>query len=74
MRRNIQLCARACNSDDTDEWTDGRKSVLYADPNVSYAGKLVGGDSHPCAEGRGGQACAGPRWHTDPILTTSIPF
>ena len=26
--------------------------MLYADPNVSYAGKLVGGIHHPCAEGR----------------------
>lgn len=39
---NIQLCARACGSEDTDDWT-GKKIVLYADPNVSYAGKLVGG-------------------------------
>lgn len=39
---NIQLCAKACNSEDTDEWI-GRKVVLYDDPNVSYAGKLTGG-------------------------------
>jgi hypothetical protein len=39
---NIQLCARACGSDDTDDWV-GKKIVLYTDPNVSYAGKLVGG-------------------------------
>lgn len=39
---NIQLCARACGSDETDEWV-GKRIVLYADPNVSYAGKLVGG-------------------------------
>lgn len=39
---NVQLCARACGSEETDEWI-GRKIVLYTDPNVSYAGKLVGG-------------------------------
>ncbi len=39
---NIQLCARACGSEDTDDWI-GKKIVLYTDPNVSYAGKLVGG-------------------------------
>src|SRR3990167_8723393 len=39
---NIQLCAQICGSEDTDHWT-GRKIVLYTDPNVSYAGKLVGG-------------------------------
>lgn len=39
---NIQLCEQVCKSDDTDQWI-GKKIVLYADPNVSYAGKLVGG-------------------------------
>ncbi len=39
---NIQLCQRICDSDDTDHWI-GKKIVLYTDPNVSYAGKLVGG-------------------------------
>lgn len=39
---NIQLCAQICGSDDTDHWT-GKKIVLYTDPNVTYAGKLVGG-------------------------------
>jgi len=39
---NIQLCERIFGADDTDEWT-GKKVVLYTDPNVSYAGKIVGG-------------------------------
>lgn len=39
---NIQLCAQICGSEDTDDWT-GSRVVLYTDPNVSYAGKLVGG-------------------------------
>lgn len=39
---NIQLCALACGSDDTDDWI-GKKIVLYSDPNVSFGGKLVGG-------------------------------
>ncbi len=39
---NIQLCAQICGSEDTDDWT-GKAIVLYTDPNVSYAGKLVGG-------------------------------
>jgi hypothetical protein len=39
---NIQLCARIFASDDTDDWA-GKKIVLYTDPNVSYAGKIVGG-------------------------------
>lgn len=39
---NIQLCEAICGSDDTDHWI-GKRIVLYVDPNVSYAGKLVGG-------------------------------
>lgn len=39
---NIQLCAQATGSDDTDNWP-GKKIVLYNDPNVSFAGKLTGG-------------------------------
>lgn len=39
---NIQLCAKICGSEDTDHWT-GKRLVLYVDPNVSYAGKLIGG-------------------------------
>jgi hypothetical protein len=39
---NIQLCERVFGSDDTDDWS-GKKIVLYTDPTVSYAGKIVGG-------------------------------
>ncbi len=39
---NIQLCEKVFKSDDTDDWK-GKQIVLYADPNVSYGGKLVGG-------------------------------
>lgn len=39
---NIQLTARACGSEDTDEWK-GKKVVLYVDENVSFQGKLIGG-------------------------------
>lgn len=39
---NIQLCQRVFGSDDTDDWV-GHQIVLYTDPNVSFAGKVVGG-------------------------------
>lgn len=39
---NLQLCERACGSDETDDWI-GQKIVLYVDPNVSFGGKIVGG-------------------------------
>lgn len=39
---NIQLLARACDSDDTDQWT-GKQVIVYTDPNVSFGGKVVGG-------------------------------
>ena len=39
---NIQLLAKSCGSEESDEWI-GKKVVIYADPNVSFGGKLVGG-------------------------------
>lgn len=39
---NIQLCEIMFGSDDTDHWI-GKRIVLYTDPNVQYAGKIVGG-------------------------------
>lgn len=39
---NLQLLAKACGSEESDDWV-GKKIVIYADPNVSFGGKLVGG-------------------------------
>jgi hypothetical protein len=39
---NGQLIAKVTGSDETDDW-DGKQIVLFHDPNVSFAGKLVGG-------------------------------
>lgn len=39
---NLQLMARIAGSDHIEDWM-GRYFVLYVDPNVSYAGRLVGG-------------------------------
>lgn len=39
---NIQLLAKACASEDTDQWK-GKKVLLYVDENVSFGGKLTGG-------------------------------
>ena len=39
---NLQLCAKACGSEDTDDWI-GQQVVLYVDDNVSFGGKIVGG-------------------------------
>jgi len=39
---NIQLCARACGSEETEDWI-GKQIEIYSDPNVSYGGKLIGG-------------------------------
>jgi hypothetical protein len=39
---NIQLLAKACESEDTDDWI-GKKVTIYTDPNVTFGGKLVGG-------------------------------
>lgn len=39
---NIQLCKAIFGSDDTDDWK-GKRVVLYTDPSIMYAGKVVGG-------------------------------
>lgn len=39
---NTQLCARACQSEETDDWI-GKKIVLFNDRNVSYGGEMIGG-------------------------------
>lgn len=39
---NNQVIAKICGSEDTENW-DGKKIVLYNDPNVGYAGKITGG-------------------------------
>lgn len=39
---NIQLLAKACGSEESEDWL-GKKVIIYADPNVSFGGKLVGG-------------------------------
>lgn len=39
---NIQLCKQMFESDDTDQWI-GKRIVLYTDPSVMYAGKVIGG-------------------------------
>lgn len=39
---NIQLMAKACSSDNTDDWI-GKEIIVYTDPNVSFGGELVGG-------------------------------
>ena len=39
---NINGLAKACDSDDTDNWP-GKEVVVYVDPNVGYGGKTTGG-------------------------------
>jgi hypothetical protein len=39
---NLQLLAKACGSEESDDWI-GKTVTVYADPNVSFGGKLVGG-------------------------------
>ena len=39
---NIKRLAKACNSDDTDDWI-GKQAVLYVDPDIEFGGNVVGG-------------------------------
>lgn len=65
---NIQLCAQACGSEDTDDWK-GKQIVLYTDPNVSYAGKLIGG-----IRIRKPKPGAVPPPPPEPVADDDIPF
>jgi hypothetical protein len=39
---NINGLAKACDSDDTDDWP-GKEVVVYVDPTVGFGGKVTGG-------------------------------
>ena len=39
---NIQLCAMAAGTEETDEWV-GKQIQLYNDPTISFGGKITGG-------------------------------
>lgn len=39
---NIKRLAKACDSEDTDEWI-GKQAILYVDPDVEFGGNVVGG-------------------------------
>lgn len=39
---NIKRLAKACESDDSEEWI-GKQAVLYVDPDVEFGGNVVGG-------------------------------
>jgi len=39
---NIQILAKACGSEDTDDWIN-KRVMLFVDENVTFGGKLVGG-------------------------------
>lgn len=39
---NIKRLAKACESEDTDDWV-GKQVTLYVDPDVEFAGNVVGG-------------------------------
>jgi hypothetical protein len=39
---NIQLAAKICGSEDSDEWV-GKRLVLYFDPSIMFKGEMKGG-------------------------------
>ncbi len=65
---NGQLIARITGSEDSDDWA-GKAVVLYHDPNVSYAGKLIGG-----IRVRAPKAGAKPAPQLEPEEDSEIPF
>ena len=52
---NGQIIERIAGSGEFDDWI-GHKIVLYNDPNVSYAGKMIGGVRCRAPKGRAAAA------------------
>lgn len=68
---NLQLCAQALGSEETDHWI-GKQIVLYNDPSVQFQGKLIGGIRIRAPRKRPG-APAAPEPAPAPV-TTEDPF
>jgi hypothetical protein len=69
---NIQLLAKACDSDESEDWV-GRKVTIYADPNVSFGGKLVGGLRVKLPIKKSSKPAAQPAGHFDD-MEDDVPF
>lgn len=66
---NTMVIEQILESDDTDHWV-GKRIVLYTDPSVMYAGKVVGG-----IRVRAPKLTAPPPVAVSPALTDDdIPF
>ena len=71
---NLQLCARACGSEETDDWL-GKQIVLWNDPNVSFGGNLTGGVRiRPVQQAAPVQAAARTVDERNPPPDDDIPF
>ena len=76
---NIQLLARACNSEDSDDWK-GCQVMLYVDDNVSFQGKLVGGlrvkaiKKRKAAQVGEGWDETAPKQQSAPVSSEDVPF
>lgn len=68
---NIQVCQQVFESDDTDHWL-GKAIVLYVDPNVMYAGKVIGGIR--LRKPKPGAAPPPPPVTSEPPTDDDIPF
>lgn len=69
---NNQIIASITGSGQTEDWA-GKKVVLYADPNISFGGKLIGGIRARAAKNQPAEA---PPQNPKPaeILDEEVPF
>ena len=70
---NLQLLAKACGSEESDDWI-GKKVTVYADPNVSFGGKLVGGLRIKLPIKKSGQAKQAPTGSKFDDMQDDVPF
>jgi hypothetical protein len=65
---NGQIIANITGSQETENW-NGKKIVLYHDPNISFAGKIVGG-----VRARAARNAAAAKPAPIPVESDDVPF
>ena len=73
---NIKRLARACASEDTDDWA-GKSVILYVDHDVEFGGKVVGGlriRAIPKAEPGTRSVAPKPTGSKFDSMTDDVPF
>ena len=70
---NLKRLTRACNSRETDDWI-GKKVMLYVDPDIEYAGNVVGGIRVRAVQNHGSRQVPGKGHGPMGDMADDVPF